>query len=154
MSTVPHARAAALLLTLSVFMHSHAWLVECTSAIIVCVTRFVLDSIRLAWSLLLNNPFPARHFSQCAFWCSWLTIRVLLPLTCLHRSSSSAEDALGRHAEGREKAKVSLYKSLCETDGWRFVPTATETSGTWGPDIQKCIRDLVRRQGMRNGRPP
>ena len=76
-------------------------------------------------------------------------VTVLYPM---HPSSSSAEDTPGTAATRKEAMKRSSDAGkACEQHGWRLVPGAVETTGSWGLSARRCARDIVRRQAMRSG---
>ena len=70
----------------------------------------------------------------------------------LHPTSSQAEVTPGTAAAQREQAKHSSEAAKeCAKHKWRFTAVAVETTGCWGPEAQKCIRGLARKQSMRLG---
>ena len=71
----------------------------------------------------------------------------------LRLSSLSAEVTPGSAAATRESGKLASAGQPCRVEGWRFVPVCAETTGSWGPGGQKCIRGLIRRLSMRHGEP-
>ena len=70
----------------------------------------------------------------------------------LHPSSSTAEVTPGTAAATRETAKhTSEAARECLKHHWQLVAVGCETTGAWGPEAKKCIRQLARRQCMRSG---
>ena len=70
----------------------------------------------------------------------------------LHPSSSPAEVTPGTAAARREKVKLNSEAATeCRKHQWKFTPVAVETTGCWGPEARRCIRELSRRQCSRSG---
>ena len=70
----------------------------------------------------------------------------------LHPTSSLAEVTPGTAAAQREQAKHSSDAArTCAQHHWRLTAAAVETTGAWGPEAKKLVRELARKQAMRLG---
>ena len=67
----------------------------------------------------------------------------------LQLSLSTAEVVPGAFADRAEADKRRVSAAGCSAAGWRFTPVCVETTGAWGPEAQRLVRALVRRQSMR-----
>jgi hypothetical protein len=70
----------------------------------------------------------------------------------LHHTSSPAEVTPGTAAAQREADKLNSDAAReCARLRLRFIPVGAETTGAWGPQASKVIRELARKQSMRLG---
>ena len=70
----------------------------------------------------------------------------------LHEASSPVEVTPGTAAAQREVEKLgSDAAKECARLRLRFIPVGAETTGAWGPQAKKVIRELARKQSMRLG---
>ena len=67
---------------------------------------------------------------------------MLQPSTSLAAASDETSIA---HVEIRKK---SHYGSLCEANGWRFLPCVASTAGTWGDGAKKLMSRLIRKRAL------
>ena len=69
-----------------------------------------------------------------------------------HLSASPSKAAPGTAAAQREAVKLSSEGAHeCPRRHQKFTPGAAETTETWGPAAQRCVRGLAHKQSMRLG---